>query len=188
MLGQPLCRQLHQTGGFHRRRNASVLKKIQATHLILFQGVLYAFGGGIYPFHGFILILNVPVALIYNPCLSYLSKWFVVRRGLAIGVISAGTATGGLLLPLVLPRLIDKYGPPATLRILSIVFRGLLLPALPFLKGRLPVARVHGPTARSAVTGREWTKSRNWNLFMIASTLQAFGNHSLETHPKTESL
>jgi MFS transporter, MCT family, solute carrier family 16 (monocarboxylic acid transporters), member 10 len=122
--------------------------------------------------------------MLYNPCLSYVSEWFVVRRGLAIGVISTGTATGGLLLPLILPRLIDKYGPSATLRILSLVLMVLLLPALPFLRGRLPMARVHGPTVRSASTGREWMKSRNWNLFIIASTLQAFGNYSLATLPK----
>jgi MFS transporter, MCT family, solute carrier family 16 (monocarboxylic acid transporters), member 10 len=67
---------------------------------------------------------------------------------------------------------------------MSVVFIGLLLPALPFLKGRLPVARVHGPTARSTSTGREWMKSRNWNLFMIASTLQAFGNCDLVPLPK----
>lgn len=38
------------------------------------QGVAYAIGG----------------SLLYAPCISYMSEWFVVRRGLANGVIFAG--------------------------------------------------------------------------------------------------
>ncbi|KAK0243884.1 MFS general substrate transporter [Armillaria nabsnona] len=78
----------------------------------LLQGVLYAVGG----------------SLLYAPCISYMSEWFVARRGLANGVIFAGTATGGLILPLIFPELISRYGTAKTLRILSVV----LLPALPF--------------------------------------------------------
>lgn len=112
--------------------------------------------------------------MLYNPVLSYISEWFVARRGLAMGVLSAGTATGGLVLPLILPRLIDKYGPSATLRILSFVFLALLLPTLPFLRGRLPVAKVQGPVARATGTGKEWM-NKNWLLLIVASTLQGFG-------------
>ncbi|EEC00060.1 hypothetical protein MPER_00081, partial [Moniliophthora perniciosa FA553] len=37
-----------------------------------------------------------------------MSEWFVCRRGLANGVISAGTAAGGLIFPLFLPLLISS--------------------------------------------------------------------------------
>ncbi|KAJ7143598.1 major facilitator superfamily domain-containing protein [Mycena crocata] len=42
--------------------------------LIFLQGVLYAIGG----------------ALLYLPCMSYLTEWFFVRRGTATGILFAG--------------------------------------------------------------------------------------------------
>ncbi|KIM26701.1 hypothetical protein M408DRAFT_16862 [Serendipita vermifera MAFF 305830] len=130
-------------------------------NLILFQGVLYAIGG----------------TLLYNPCLLYMSEWFVARRGLANGVISAGTATGGLILPLILPGLLDRFGTSASLRILAIAFAVLLLPVLPFLRGRLPHSRVRGPVARSTTaTGHwEWVKYTRIQMLFIVNTLQGFG-------------
>lgn len=38
-------------------------------------------------------------ALLYQPCISFMSEWFVRKRGLANGVISAGMLTGGSLKP-----------------------------------------------------------------------------------------
>ncbi len=35
-------------------------------------------------------LTSVPLALLYAPCMSFLSEWFVEKRGLAIGVIFAG--------------------------------------------------------------------------------------------------
>lgn len=56
------------------------------------QGALYAIGGCEY-------ILTSPTlgqrltrlaALLYAPCLSYMSEWFVKKRGLANGILFAG--------------------------------------------------------------------------------------------------
>ena len=62
--------------------------------LIALLGLLYAIGGGMLAFSNmlFILGLNSELkALVYLPCLSFLPEWFVQRRGLANGVIFAGT-------------------------------------------------------------------------------------------------
>jgi len=132
-----------------------------------------------YVFHPLIptRCLIAVLVMLYNPCLYYMSEWFVARRGLANGVISAGTATGGLILPLILPGLLEKYGVQSTLRILAVGFTLLLVPVLPFLRGRLPIAKVRGPAARSmAETGSwEWTKNPALQLLFIANTLQGFG-------------
>ncbi|KAG9056324.1 hypothetical protein FS842_011018 [Serendipita sp. 407] len=125
-------------------------------NLVLCQGVLYAIGG----------------SLLYNPCITYMNEWFISRRGLANGVISAGTAAGGLVLPLVLPNMIDRYGTAKTLRILAIVFSASLLPMLPFLKGRLPQAKVIGPSVKE---DRKWAKNTGFRFVMIMDTLQGFG-------------
>ncbi|KAG8788471.1 hypothetical protein FRC19_011960 [Serendipita sp. 401] len=101
-----------------------------------------------------------------------MNEWFISRRGLANGVISAGTAAGGLVLPLVLPNMIDRYGTAKTLRILAIVFSASLLPMLPFLKGRLPQAKVIGPSVKE---DRKWAKNTGFRFVMIMNTLQGFG-------------
>ncbi len=50
-------------------------QKYQVPVLIGLQGILYAIGG----------------SLLYAPCISYMTEWFVMRRGLASGVIFAGS-------------------------------------------------------------------------------------------------
>lgn len=133
--------------------------------LLACEGVLYAIGG----------------AMLYSPCLYYASEWFVARRGLANGIIFAGTAVGGIVFPLILPTLLHNFGIYGTLRALSIIFAGMLLPALPFIRGRLPLAKVNGPTSRSSTTGVDSPeknviiKNRTFQILMLVNTLQAFG-------------
>ena len=120
------------------------------------------------------------LALVYAPVISYMSEWFVARRGLANGVVNAGTATSGLILPLILPNLIDKYGTSKTLRILAIVFFLALVPFLRFVKGRLPAPRAYAPTTRAtrnaaAAARAMWIKDFNFQFLMVANTLQGFG-------------
>ncbi|TFK52175.1 MFS general substrate transporter [Heliocybe sulcata] len=133
---------------------ASYASKVE--QLVILQGVMYAIGG----------------SLVYHPCISYTSEWFVARRGLANGVIYAGTAVGGLVLPLVLPRLLSRYGSQVTLRIVSVAIICLVLPILPFIKGRLPESRIHGPSARSM--DYSWLKSWIFWWVMLVNTVQAF--------------
>lgn len=149
---------------------------------MLCEGVVYAIGGGTLFFHKIREdALMIYGAMLYNPCIYYTSEWFVARRGFANGVIFAGTAAGGLFFPLVLPRLLDRFGTSTTLRILSIAFAVVLLPSLPFIRGRLPQAKVTGPMSR--FTGSEterskkrgWMKSATFRFLMIANTIQAFG-------------
>ena len=47
-------------------------------HLIITQGVLYAIGG----------------SLLYTPTIIFLDEWFIARKGLAFGVMWAGTGNG----------------------------------------------------------------------------------------------
>ena len=82
-----------------------------------------------------------------------------------------GTAVGGLLLPLVLPVLLQKYGNATTLRALAVVELIALLVSMPFVRGRLPEARVHGPAAR-APASRSWLKDRALIFVVAANTLQ----------------
>jgi MFS family permease len=69
-------------------------------HLTLTQGVIYAIGGG----------------LVYYPIFTYIDEWFVRRKGLAFGVMWAGSGCGGLSGPLVLNWGLNRYGPKVFLR------------------------------------------------------------------------
>ncbi|KAF7314654.1 hypothetical protein MKEN_00939200 [Mycena kentingensis (nom. inval.)] len=124
--------------------------------LIILQGILYAAGG----------------ILLYLPSLSFMSEWFVVRRGTANGILFAGNTTGGLLLPFILPHLFSIYGMATTLRILAGITGALLALLLPFAaKGRLPHsrARVHGPVPRGLA---DWSRNRTFWLFLTINTIQ----------------
>lgn len=102
-----------------------------------------------------------------------MSEWFVARRGLANGIIFAGTATGGLILPLILPELISRYGTAKTSRILSVALAALLLPVLPFVKPRIPISRNRQQVAPPR--SREWIKSTSFWILLAANTFQGFG-------------
>lgn len=62
--------------------------------LIVIWGVLIGLGSGL-----FLTVLSTQVA----------NRWFVKRRGLAVGILTAATATGQLVLLPVLAALINKY-------------------------------------------------------------------------------
>ncbi|KAL1740091.1 major facilitator superfamily domain-containing protein [Schizophyllum fasciatum] len=115
--------------------------------LLALQGVIYAIGG----------------SLIYVPTIFFMSQWFLARRGLANGVMFAGTSLGGVALPLALPPLIARCGIPTTLRILAGATFGLLLPFLPFVRGRRAPDRA------------AWWRRPEFLLLLATNTLQAFG-------------
>ncbi|KAK7022118.1 major facilitator superfamily domain-containing protein [Favolaschia claudopus] len=127
--------------------------------LVLLQGVLYGIGG----------------SLLYWQCLSFMSEWFVLRRGLANGILFAGTAVGGIILPLTMTPLIATYGLSSTLRILGIAVAILFLLTIPFVKGRLSNTRtrIHGPAPRGAARPRDWLTQKAFWIFIVINTLQA---------------
>ena len=103
------------------------------THLILTQGILYAIGGSI----------------AYCPTILFVNEWFIKRRGLAFGVMWAGTGVAGVILPLVLQHLLSTYGFRTTLRIWSITLFLFTLPLLYFVKPRLPISQSHRHHSRT---------------------------------------
>ncbi|ESK88007.1 mfs monocarboxylate [Moniliophthora roreri MCA 2997] len=137
---------------------ASYTSNVRA--LVFLQGALYAVGG----------------VILYCPCISYMSEWFVKRRGFATGVIFAGTAVGGFVLPLTVPLLIQSHGSAKALRYLSIIVAASLIPTLPFCKGRVPElrVRVRAPEPRGSVSGQWWRRGTFW-IVVAANTMQGFG-------------
>lgn len=100
-----------------------------------------------------------------------MNEWFVRLRGTATGIMFAGNAAGGLILPLAFPRIIAKYGAPKTLRYFAVAMAAMLLPVLPYIKGRLP-ARVYGPAPRSS--NRDWLRNPSFWLYTVVNLIQGF--------------
>lgn len=89
-----------------------------------------------------------------------------------------GTATGGVFFPLVLPHIITAVGVTKTIRYMSIFVFTLMIPILPFYKGRVPQTRayIQGPAPRGA---REQF-SPLWNPtfvgLLLVNTVQSFAH------------
>ncbi|KAJ5455664.1 uncharacterized protein N7458_003928 [Penicillium daleae] len=95
------------------------------THLIISQGVAYGIGA----------------SLAYAPTIVFMDDWFVQRKGLAFGIMWAGTGLSGVILPIVLQWMLNSFGPQTTLRAWSVVLILLGSPLLYFLRPRLPISR-----------------------------------------------
>ncbi|KAL8790614.1 MAG: hypothetical protein Q9213_000461 [Squamulea squamosa] len=97
----------------------------EVPHLIITQGVLYAIGG----------------VMIYCPTILFLDEWFVRRKGLAFGMMWAGTGVSGVVLPFIMSGLLTRFGFRITLRAYAVALVVLALPLLYFVRPRLPLAQ-----------------------------------------------
>ena len=103
--------------------------------------------------------------LVFCPCLAVVSTYFSKRRSLAIGIGASGTATGGIVYPVIVQQLLPKIGFAWTVRIQAFVMLTVSIIALGFLRTRLP-PRKSGPIV-------EWSafKELSYDLFTIGMFL-----------------
>ena len=125
------------------------------SHLVLTQGVLYAIGGSI----------------IYFPTLVFIDEWFIQRKGLAYGIMWAGTGTAGLIVPFVMNFLLSTYGFRTTLRVWAVVLILLSTPLVYFLRPRLPISPVTQPRRY----GLRFLKTSAFWLFIIGLVIESLG-------------
>jgi MFS family permease len=129
------------------------------TQLVLSQGVGYAVGG----------------IMAYSPTILFVNEWFIKRKGLAFGIMWAGTGLAGVLIPLVMKWLLQDFGFRTALRAWATALFVLTAPLLYWVKPRLPVRQ----------SGREHSNRKLFNLsFMLSpqfwilelcNTAEAFG-------------
>jgi MFS family permease len=91
-------------------------------HILLAQGICCGFGSG----------------MIFCPTLALASTYFQKRRSLALGIGASGSATGGVIIPLVVEQLLDRIGFAWTMRTVGLVCVVALLISNAVLKTRLP--------------------------------------------------
>lgn len=123
--------------------------------LIATQGVMYAIGG----------------LAAYFPAMSLITEWFVARRGLAFGIMWAGTGIAGTVLPFLLQWLLDSYGYRTTLRVWALTLAVLASPCMYAIKPRLPVS-----TASSfRPVDISFLKHAQFWVFQTGNILQSLG-------------
>jgi MFS transporter, MCT family, solute carrier family 16 (monocarboxylic acid transporters), member 10 len=149
----------------------------QVSQFLALLGVVYSIGG----------------ALLYHLTLSYLPAWFLTRRGLANGVVFAGTAVGGVFLPLILPPLLQRYS-RVTSRYIGVAVGIGLIPGMIWIKPRVPERARARPRAgperwhsssrqplmnrvKENIKGRLswWFSHRAFAILLLANTAQGFG-------------
>ncbi|KAF9887140.1 hypothetical protein FE257_010515 [Aspergillus nanangensis] len=79
--------------------------------------------------------------LMFCPTIALIPTYFTKRRAIAMGIVASGSATGGLVFPAVVMRLLPQIGYGWTMRILGFISLGTLIPCLLFMKQRLPPRR-----------------------------------------------
>lgn len=96
----------------------------KAYHLLITMGIFYPFAGAL-----------------YLPCATLIYEWFVSRRGLATGIMFAGTGVGGTIWPLILQALLTRFGYKAAMISLAIGWGVLNAVCLVFIKRRVPIPK-----------------------------------------------
>lgn len=96
--------------------------------LFLTQGILTGIGNG----------------LLFCPSLAVISTYHNKRKALALGIVAAGTGTGGLVFPAIAQQLLPRLGFGWTLRVMGFVMLGTMSLPLAFTRARLPPRRT-GP-------------------------------------------
>lgn len=125
----------------------------QYYQLFLAQGVLVGLGNG----------------CIFCPMLALTSTYFSTKRSLAIGFAACGSASGGLIFPVMVQQLLPEIGFPWTMRALGLVVFISLAFCNVFARQRLP------PRRTGAIV--EWGafKEATYTLFAIGMFLNFWG-------------
>ncbi|KAL4882347.1 major facilitator superfamily domain-containing protein [Aspergillus karnatakaensis] len=107
--------------------------------------------------------------LMFCPTIALTPTYFSKNRSLAIGIVASGSATGGLVFPAVVMRLLPRIGYGWTMRTLGFISLATLIPCLIGLRQRLPPRR-SGPLV-------EWSafKELPYSFFAIGMFLNFWG-------------
>ncbi|KAL4733393.1 major facilitator superfamily domain-containing protein [Aspergillus similis] len=112
---------------------------------------------------------GIGCGLMFCPTIALTPTYFSKNRSIAIGIVASGSATGGLVFPAVVMRLLPQVGYGWTMRTLGFISLATITPCLVFLKQRLP-PRKSGPPV-------EWAafKEASYSFFAIGMFLNFWG-------------
>lgn len=149
-----------------------VFDKFGPKWLLASGTVIYVFGimmvslGSEY-YHFFLaqsIVCPIGASAVTSASMSCLVTWFHRRRATAFGIMMSGSSVGGIVLPIMIPKLIDRVGFPWAMRAVGFMFLSLLVIACATVRSRLEleskpvdmreyVRGIREPTMMSTVFG-----------------------------------
>jgi MFS family permease len=125
------------------------------------------------------VLLGVSGSIAFCPLLIFADQWFDKKKGLAFGVIGAGSGFGGLVLPLLINFFLTRTGFQTTMRLLAAILAGVGIPLAYFIRPRLPPPSPSSPAKNSKAKKRFWNwrliRSRSFLLHQVANLVQGAG-------------
>ena len=121
--------------------------------LLLAQGICQGLGNG----------------LVFPPTVALVSTYFVKKRAVAISCMSCGTATGGIVFPLIARQLLDKLGFGWTIRVMGLIMLVNSVVALALARVR-HTSRSTGPLIELSAFADFW-----YSLFGLGLLLACLG-------------
>ncbi|KAL8668170.1 MAG: hypothetical protein Q9202_000148 [Teloschistes flavicans] len=141
-------------------------------HLVVFNTWGYIISFGVFQSY-YVTTLNHPPSDVswFIAWLTevVLATYFSGKRALAIGIGASGSATGGIVFPVIVQQLLPKIGFAWTVRVLGFVMLGIQCIVIVFIRPRVP-PRKSGPLV-------EWAAFRElpYILFSIGMFLSFWG-------------
>lgn len=142
-LAWPLC-----IGGLVAASYASTIGALIAT-----QGIMYGVGF---------------ITLTY-PIISMINEYWIARKGMAFGIVSAASGASGAVMPFIIQALLARYGYKTTLRAIAVAMAVLTGPLLPLFKGRLP------PSERTQAAKTNWSFVRKPLFYVYGLSTLMYG-------------
>ncbi|KAK9478783.1 major facilitator superfamily domain-containing protein [Lipomyces japonicus] len=56
------------------------------------------------------ILTSLGAAMVFNPCISAISSWFVTKRATALGICNSFSSLGGVIIPIIFRNVQDKAG------------------------------------------------------------------------------
>ncbi|KAK0942070.1 hypothetical protein LTR29_006315 [Friedmanniomyces endolithicus] len=123
--------------------------------LVVFQGAVYGVGW----------------VVCYTPLLFMLNEWFVERRGLAYGVLFGASGVSGMVIPVVVGWMLERYGFRVALRVYAGVTVVVSGPGLLLIRPRGRATREMAMVARKSRTVYEVLRpfATNFHFYIMAA-------------------
>ena len=128
------------------------------------------------------VLLGVAMASVYLVPTTTVSRWFVARRGLALGVLLAGLSLASVTGPLLSASLIGRYGWRTTYIVLGVLVWVVALPASLFTRFPPATTARAGARDRSGATLREALGDRRLWFLVLAWLLLGFAHMMMSVH------
>ena len=122
----------------------------QYWQLLLTQGICQGIGSG----------------LVFTPTMAVVSTYFTKNRAMAVCGMSSGTATGGIVFPLIARQLLDRIGIGWTVRVMGLVFLFNAAIVLTLVKPR-NTPRRRGPLVEFRSFLNPWYALFSLGMFLV---------------------